>query len=114
MNSIYEQAAQPQQPQRLAPYLAVNLVQGDSAANARHVAAGTTDIFFDSEKNLFYAKTVDFMGIPQPLRYFEYNEIFPQAQQAASQTDNFATKEDVNSLKEQIEGLKTFIEELTK
>jgi len=49
-------------------------VQGEADAKARPVMAGHSAMFMDSETTVFYIKTVDVSGIPQPLRIFDYKE----------------------------------------
>ena len=49
-------------------------VQGEADAKARFVSAGNSALFMDSEKPVFYIKTVDMSGMPQPLRVFDFTE----------------------------------------
>ena len=50
-------------------------VQGENAAKAYPVAAGQSVHLMDSENSVFYIKSTDQSGMPQPLRIFEYKEI---------------------------------------
>lgn len=49
-------------------------VQGEAAAKAYPVAAGQSVHLMDSEDSIFYIKSTDQSGMPQPLRVFEYKE----------------------------------------
>ena len=49
-------------------------VQGESGAKAYPVAPATSQVLFDSENQLFYIKSADQSGMPQPLRIFNYSE----------------------------------------
>ena len=49
-------------------------VQGESGAKAYPIAPGTSQVLFDSEAQIFYIKSADQSGMPQPLRVFSYAE----------------------------------------
>jgi len=49
-------------------------VQGESGAKAYPVAPGMSQVLFDSESQVFYIKSADQSGMPQPLRIFSYSE----------------------------------------
>jgi hypothetical protein len=49
-------------------------VQGEAAAKAYPVASGQSVQLMDSEESVFYIKSTDQSGMPQPLRVFEYKE----------------------------------------
>ena len=49
-------------------------VQGESGAKAYPIAPGTSQVLFDSEARIFYIKSADQSGMPQPLRIFNYSE----------------------------------------
>lgn len=49
-------------------------VQGEAAAKAYPVASGQSVHLMDSEDSVFYIKSTDQSGMPQPLRIFEYKE----------------------------------------
>ena len=49
-------------------------VQGESGAKAYPIAPGTSQVLFDSEAQIFYIKSADQSGMPQPLRIFNYSE----------------------------------------
>lgn len=49
-------------------------VQGEAGAKAHIVGAGQSALLMDSENNVFYIKSTDLAGMPQPLRIFDYTE----------------------------------------
>ena len=49
-------------------------VQGEAAAKAYPVASGQSILLMDSEDSVFYIKSTDQSGMPQPLRIFDYSE----------------------------------------
>ena len=64
---------QPQAPQQ-EPTGGPIWVQGEAGAKSYLVAPGNTVLLMDSEGSVFYLKSVDSQGIPQPLRIFDYPE----------------------------------------
>ena len=82
--SYYPQAYGNQQMPSNAPQMPSNAqqavgsgiiwVQGESAAKAYPVASGQSVQLMDSEESVFYIKSTDQSGMPQPLRVFEYKE----------------------------------------
>lgn len=52
----------------------ISWVQGEAGAKAYPVAAGNTVMLLDSEDSVFYLKSTDISGMPQPLRIFEFKE----------------------------------------
>lgn len=82
-------------------------VQGEAGAKAYPVAAGNSVQLMDTEESVFYIKTVDQSGMPQPLRIFEYNEKTAQnraVSQAAANTD-VVTREEFEALREDVKRL---------
>lgn len=59
-----------QQPEASAPIW----VQGEAGAKAYIVPAGRTVWLMDSENPVFYIKSTDVNGMPQPLRTFDFTE----------------------------------------
>lgn len=49
-------------------------VQGEASAKAYPVASGQSVLLMDSEESVFYIKSTDQSGMPQPLRIFDYSE----------------------------------------
>lgn len=52
----------------------ISWCQGEVGAKAWYVAPGTSALIMDSEKPVFYIKTVDVSGMPLPLRIFDFTE----------------------------------------
>lgn len=85
-------------------------VQGEAAAKAYPVPAGTNAVLMDSESQVFYIKATDSSGMPQPLRVFEYNEVVrtePQNSNSAPGFDpnEYVSKEEFDELKKQIQNM---------
>lgn len=82
--SYYPQYYGNQQMPQNAPQLTPNAqtqsnnsiiwVQGENAAKAYPVASGQSVLLMDSEESVFYIKSTDQSGMPQPLRVFDYKE----------------------------------------
>lgn len=49
-------------------------VQGEEGAKAYMVAAGNSVMLMDSDASVFYIKSADASGVPNPLRIFDYTE----------------------------------------
>ena len=84
----------------------IRWVQGEAAARAQYVEPGSSDIFLDSEDNLFYIKTSDISGIPLPLRTFKYEEIKTDSEKRSVATNDasiFITKEEFEERIKQLE-----------
>lgn len=62
------------QPMQPPPINGIIWVQGEEGAKSYLVAPGNTVFLMDSEREVFYMKTVDANGIPLPLRVFDYTE----------------------------------------
>lgn len=82
---LRQQQMQPQLMQQPAPQMQAPVpqpesaggpiwVQGEAGAKSYLVAPGNTVLLMDSEGSVFYLKSVDASGIPQPLRIFDYTE----------------------------------------
>lgn len=86
-------------------------VQGEAAAKAYPVAAGTSVLLMDSEDKCFYIKSTDSSGMPQPLRVFEYTEVVrtePQIPQNSHQSfdpNEYVKREELEDLKRQIQNM---------
>lgn len=72
--SPLEAYAGPRAQNYAAPISTPIWVQGEAAARAYMVSAGSTVILMDSEDPVFYLKSTDAAGMPQPLRIFDYTE----------------------------------------
>lgn len=95
----YQQPAQ-QQP---TPII---WVQGEEGAKAYMVAAGNSVLLMDSESSVFYIKSTDASGMPQPLRIFDYTERGKIAPQKAETADGrFVTREEFDALRARFDAL---------
>lgn len=92
-----------QQPQQSAPII---WVQGEEGAKAYMVAAGNSVLLMDSENSVFYIKSTDASGMPQPLRVFDYTERGKQAvEKVESRNDKFVTREEFDALRARFDAL---------
>jgi hypothetical protein len=92
-----------QQPQQSAPII---WVQGEEGAKAYMVAAGNSVLLMDSENSVFYIKSTDASGMPQPLRVFDYTERGKQAvEKVESKNDKFVTREEFDALRARFDAL---------
>ena len=92
-----------QQPQQPAPII---WVQGEEGAKAYMVAAGNSVLLMDSENSVFYIKSTDASGMPQPLRVFDYTERGKQAPQKPETVDDkFVTREEFDALRARFDAL---------
>lgn len=93
-----QQIAAQQQPQQGAPIW----VQGEAGAKSFLVAPGQSLILMDSEADVFYIKSSDQSGMPQPLRTFDYKERVTGAQrpvQAAHMpVDQYVTRAEYEAM----------------
>lgn len=74
-----------------------NWVQGESGARAFQVSPGQKALLLDSEKDVFYIKSVDISGTPSPLRTFEYKEVFSEnsnISQVGQENTQYITKKE--------------------
>lgn len=92
-----------QQPQQSAPII---WVQGEEGAKAYMVAAGNSVLLMDSESSVFYIKSTDASGMPQPLRIFDYTERGKQAPQKPETVDDkFVTRAEFDALRARFDAL---------
>lgn len=78
-------------------------VQGESGAKAYPVPPGNTVLLMDSESSIFYIKSTDSSGIPQPLRTFEYTE---RTQTVIEEKEkDYVTREEFDDLKKLLDDL---------
>lgn len=90
-------APQPPLPrmQQIQPQGGINWVQGEAGANAAFVPFGQSGVFFDSNSDRFWIKSVDPSGRPFPLQPYRYEPIV-EAGPAAAQPA--LTREDVQAM----------------
>lgn len=84
---------------------AIIWVQGEAGAKAYPVAAGNSVQLMDSERQVFYIKSTDNSGIPQPLRRFVYHE--DVAETPAVDTSQFITRAEFEKALSDIKPKKT-------
>ena len=112
----YAQASpQPQMPQQIQQQQGIVWVQGEAAAKAYPVAAGSNVLLMDSEGECFYIKSTDASGMPLPLRVFEYKEIVRTEPHVSNDSgmstksdfnpDEYVKKEELDELKRQLNNL---------
>ena len=100
----WRQGYQPAQQQQQATQQAAPIIwaQGEEAAKASFCAPGQSTLIMDIEKPVFYMKTVDISGMPQPLRIFDYTERTAAQKQPvqAEQTvgNDFVTRAEFDAL----------------
>lgn len=97
--------AQPQPQQQ-----GIIWVQGEAAAKAYPVAAGSNVLLMDSEGECFYIKSTDASGMPLPLRVFEYKEVVRTEPQTTGYSadfnpDEYVKREEIEDLKRQIQNM---------
>lgn len=98
---------QPQMPSNAQQTTSGNLiwVQGESAAKAYPVAAGQSVHLMDSEDSVFYIKSTDQSGMPQPLRIFDYKER-TQAHNspvaASKASDDYVSRKEFEAFREDV------------
>ena len=89
------------QPQNASPII---WVQGEAAARAYMVAAGNSVLLMDSDESVFYLKSTDTSGMPQPMRIFDYTErTQPGTGKTAVVADDYVTREEFNNLLERFD-----------
>lgn len=84
----------------------ITWVQGEAAAKAFPVGAGQAVLLMDSESTVFYIKSTDQSGMPQPLRVFDYTERTAQ-QHSGTPTktpDEYVTRAEFDEFKKTITG----------
>lgn len=88
-------------------------VQGESGAKSTQVNAGNSVLLMDSEQQVFYIKTVDASGIPQPLRVFPYTEKVDVAKNAttapAEKQQDYVTREEFEKRLAELANVKSSI-----
>ena len=96
----------PQMPQA-SPQRAggIKWVQGVEGGKAQFVAPGSSDVFFDSEEQQFFVKTVDVSGMPAPLRVFRYEEVMESEQKAAPAPANYVTHDELDECMRRVEAM---------
>lgn len=84
----------------------ITWVQGEAAAKAYPVGAGNSVLLMDSEDAIFYIKSTDQSGMPQPLRIFDYSERkSPNSEPKKAELQNeYVTRAEFDEFKKAITG----------
>ena len=85
----------------------ITWVQGESAAKAFPVGSGNSVLLMDSEDSVFYIKSTDQSGMPQPLRVFDYKERTAQHTGATgtnSPAVEYVTRKEFDEFKKTLQG----------
>ncbi len=84
----------------------ITWVQGEAAAKAYPVGAGQSVLLMDSETSVFYIKSTDQSGMPQPLRTFDYKErtgAQPVAGSPKTTSDEYVTRSEFEAFKKSVQ-----------
>lgn len=101
--NIFQQNSYPQ-------YNGIIWVQGENGANNYNLAPNSLIPLWDSEKQVIYLKSTDFMGRPTT-KILDYTiRDSNEPDNKPSDKPNYATADDINSLKNEIELLKKQLE----
>lgn len=99
----------PQSPQSAPQNSTSNFlwVQGEASAKAYPVVSGQSVLLMDSEDSVFYIKSTDQSGMPQPLRIFDYTERTAKNQENKPtpkpvSTDDFVSRKEFEAFREDI------------
>lgn len=97
---------QPTMPQN-APQASANGItwcQGEASAKSFPVGAGQSVLLMDSEESVFYIKSTDQSGMPQPLRIFDYTERTAQHSEAgvAKKNDDYVSRKEFEEFREDV------------
>ena len=107
-----DQLAQLKQAQYQPPSSSIIWVQGEAAARAYMVAAGNSVLLMDSDASVFYLKSTDASGMPQPMRIFDYTERTGKTTPETSDaTVDYVTREEFATLKEEMKALSMIVKE---
>lgn len=81
-------------------------VQGEAAARAYMVAAGNSVLLMDSDASVFYLKSTDASGMPQPMRIFDYKERTDKNPvNEGVQSEDYVTRKEFNAVVERLNAL---------
>lgn len=98
---------QPTMPQnaQAASGNGITWVQGEAAAKSFPVGAGQSVLLMDSEESVFYIKSTDQSGMPQPLRIFDYTERTAQHSEAGvakNATTDYVSRKEFEEFREDV------------
>ena len=69
------------------------------------VAAGNSVLLMDSDASVFYLKSTDASGMPQPMRIFDYTERSGTAVPEAQPNTDYVTRDEFNALAARLNAL---------
>lgn len=99
---LYNNQMQNQQPQQSN---SLTWVQGEAAAKSFPMVAGQSVLLMDSEESVFYIKSTDQSGMPQPLRIFDYKERTSERSTSAAAkntNDDFVSRKEFEEFREDV------------
>ena len=99
---LYNNQMQNQQPQQSN---SLTWVQGEAAAKSFPMVAGQSVLLMDSEESVFYIKSTDQSGMPQPLRIFDYKERTSERSTPAAAkntNDDFVSRKEFEEFREDV------------
>lgn len=91
------------QPNSASQSGSMNWVQGEAGANAWYVGPGQVAVLFDSTRQVFYIKSCDQMGKPQPLEIYDYSK-HKDPTPAQHDLSNYVTKDEMKKYIEDLFG----------
>lgn len=81
----------------------ITWVQGEASAKAFPVGAGQSVLLMDSEESVFYIKSTDQSGMPQPLRIYDYKERASQPRELPSNNeDEYVSRKEFDEFREDV------------
>lgn len=93
-------------------------VQGEAGAKSYLIAPGMSQMLFDSEAQVFYLKSADASGMPQPLRVFDYTERTAGAQAGLNPDKNmvekYVTRQEYEDLRNEYAALRKAVSDMQK
>ena len=109
-----DQLAQLRQQQTTVPSSSpIIWVQGEAAARAYMVAAGNSVLLMDSDASVFYLKSTDASGMPQPMRIFDYTERTAKKEEIpVTVAEDYVTRKEFDALSERMNILAENIKEV--
>jgi hypothetical protein len=93
----------PQQNIQTQQSNSITWVQGEASAKAFPVGAGQSVLLMDSEESVFYIKSTDQSGMPQPLRIYDYKERNSQPRELpVDNADEYVSRKEFDEFREDV------------
>lgn len=94
----------PQQNIQTQQNNSITWVQGEASAKSFPVGAGQSVLLMDSEESVFYIKSTDQSGMPQPLRIFDYVERSAQHSESgiAKKNEEYVSRKEFDEFREDV------------